>query len=70
VIRNVHERVVAMSPAQAWSLVERVAEPDGVLWPSDHWPPIRFDRPLTVGATGGRPGTVAAGKPTRSAQPT
>jgi hypothetical protein len=53
VIRNVHERVVAMSPAQAWSLVERVAEPDGVLWPVDHWPPMRFDRPLAVGAIGG-----------------
>ena len=52
-IRNVHERVVGMSPARAWELVERVAEPDGVLWPADHWPPMRMDRPLSVGATGG-----------------
>ena len=52
-IRNVHERVVAMSPTQAWELVERVAEPDGVLWPVDNWPPMRMDRPFAVGATGG-----------------
>lgn len=52
-IRNVHERVVALSPERAWELVSRVAEPDGELWPSDHWPPMRFDRPLGVGATGG-----------------
>ncbi|TDP97204.1 SRPBCC family protein [Labedaea rhizosphaerae] len=52
-IRNVHERVVGMSPARAWELAERVAEPDGVLWPVDHWPPMRMDRPLSVGATGG-----------------
>jgi hypothetical protein len=53
VIKDVHERTVPMSPANAWELVERVAEPDGVLWPADAWPAIRFDRPLAVGAAGG-----------------
>ena len=34
-------------------LVDSLASPADVLWPSRHWPAMRFDRPLQVGATGG-----------------
>lgn len=52
-IRNVHERVLSVSPDQVAPLIDRVAEPGNPLWPADHWPPLELDRPLGVGADGG-----------------
>ncbi|MEW6279588.1 MAG: SRPBCC family protein [Candidatus Eremiobacterota bacterium] len=47
---NLHERSL---PAGAGALIDSLAGPDDRLWPHDRWPPIRFDRPLQVGARGG-----------------
>ncbi|GAA3840548.1 hypothetical protein GCM10022243_03670 [Saccharothrix violaceirubra] len=44
-IENVHARQVPDAP----TLLDRMME----LWPADHWPPLRLDRPLGVGADGG-----------------
>ncbi|MGW7821961.1 DUF2867 domain-containing protein [Streptomyces puniciscabiei] len=52
-IRNVHERTIE-APAQAvGALLDRLSSPQDPIWPSPAWPPMRFDRPLGVGADGG-----------------
>ncbi|RZU53365.1 uncharacterized protein DUF2867 [Krasilnikovia cinnamomea] len=53
VIENVHERVLAAPTADVGRLLDRLGGPDDLLWPSPTWLPMRFDRPLGVGADGG-----------------
>lgn len=52
-VLNLHRRVLAASPADVWALVEKLGGPDDLLWPSDSWPRVRFDRALQPGARGG-----------------
>lgn len=52
-VRNVHERVIAADIDRVGALLDRLASDDDPIWPSPPWPPVRFDRPLSVGATGG-----------------
>ncbi|UVS78497.1 SRPBCC family protein [Actinokineospora sp. UTMC 2448] len=49
-IKNVHTRTVAEGVG---ALIDTLAGPDDRLWPHDHWPAMRFDRGLAVGAVGG-----------------
>jgi Protein of unknown function (DUF2867) len=52
-IRNVHERTIE-APAQAvGALLDRLSSPQDPIWPAPAWSPMRFDRPLGVGADGG-----------------
>lgn len=52
-IRNVHERTIE-APAQAvGALLDRLSSSHDPIWPAPVWPPMRFDRPLGVGADGG-----------------
>lgn len=57
-IRNIHERVVAADPAELAPLLETLGQPDDALYPP-LWKPMRFDRPVGVGATGTH-GTILA----------
>lgn len=52
-IVNVHERNFRCSPQQAAQLLDSLSSPSDMLWPSQHWPRMRLDRPLGLGATGG-----------------
>ena len=53
-IHNVHERLLAANECQVGELIDTLASGNGDrLWPGRHWPPMEFDRPLTVGAVGG-----------------
>ncbi|MCP2304350.1 hypothetical protein LV79_004057 [Actinokineospora globicatena] len=52
-IRNRHQRTLAVPPAHAAHLIDDLATPGGTTWPSQHWPALRLDRPLSPGATGG-----------------
>ena len=52
-VLNVHERSLRSSPDQAAPLLDSLASPNDVLWPSQHWPRMRLDKPLQLGATGG-----------------
>jgi hypothetical protein len=52
-IHNVHSRELPVPAAEAGRLLDRIASTDDPLWPAPAWPPIRFDRPLQVGADGG-----------------
>jgi hypothetical protein len=52
-VRNVHERLVELAPAEAGKLIDSLAGPGDRLWPGDRWPPMRLDPGLEVGARGG-----------------
>ena len=49
---NVHKRRLLTSPEDAWRLIANLGSKHEILWPH-HWAPIRFDRPLGLGAVGG-----------------
>ena len=52
-LRNLHERAFAASPEAAGRLLDGLSGHPDPLWPEGPWPPMRFDRPLGVDATGG-----------------
>jgi hypothetical protein len=51
-ILNVHERTLLTSAEDAWRLIANLGSKHDLLWPV-HWPKMRFDRPLGLGAHGG-----------------
>lgn len=51
-LTNVHRRTVD-DPAAAGELLQRVHEPESGVWPADAWPPLRLDRGLEPGSSGG-----------------
>ncbi|WP_067665194.1 hypothetical protein [Nocardia miyunensis] len=52
-VLNTHIRRIPVSAARAGALLDTLAGPGDVLWPSDSWPPLVLDRPLSTGAAGG-----------------
>jgi hypothetical protein len=52
-VRNVHEREFPLPLATVGALIDTLASREDRLWPTGKWPPMRFDRPLAVGAMGG-----------------
>jgi hypothetical protein len=52
-IRNVHERELPMSPRDAQAILRTLASEQDRLWPTQDWPPMRFDGGLQLGAHGG-----------------
>ena len=52
-VRNIHERLLSASAAEAGALVDGLGSSSDPLWPSQRWPAMRFDRSLAVGAVGG-----------------
>ncbi|MGW7487802.1 DUF2867 domain-containing protein [Streptomyces sp. NPDC054786] len=52
-VREVHARTVPAPAATVGALLDRLGGEDDPLFPTPAWPPMRFDRPLGVGADGG-----------------
>jgi hypothetical protein len=54
-IRSAHSRDLEAPPAAVGHLLARLGSDRDALWPSERWPgiPVRYDRPLAVGARGG-----------------
>ncbi|GAB2708183.1 SRPBCC family protein [Nocardia thraciensis] len=50
---NIHSRQLPVAQDEAGELIDALAGDGDRLWPQDRWPPMRFDRPLGVGAVGG-----------------
>jgi len=50
---SVHRRRVEAPVAAVGALIDTLASPGDPLWPYRHWPPMRLDRPIGIGATGG-----------------
>lgn len=57
-VRNVHEREIQAPAAAVGALLDRLSAEDDPIFPVPVWDPMRFDRPLGVGARGGH-GPVA-----------
>lgn len=52
-VLNVHERELEASASRVGALIDSLASPDDALWPTQSWPRMKFDRPLSTGARGG-----------------
>ena len=52
-IRNVHERTIPATLQTVGAMLDTLSGSADSVWPGEHWPPMRFDRPLGVGADGG-----------------
>jgi hypothetical protein len=52
-VSNIHERVLHASAEKVGALIDGLASAHDPLWPIDRWPPMQFDGPLGVGASGG-----------------
>ncbi len=52
-VRNIHSRLLQASPKEVLTLFKTLATTDDRLWPTDHWPPMRFRHGLVEGAKGG-----------------
>ncbi len=52
-VENVHERELPAQAAEVGRLLDRIGTTSDPLWPAPTWLPMRFDRPLGVGADGG-----------------
>ncbi|GGA60262.1 hypothetical protein GCM10011490_08050 [Pseudoclavibacter endophyticus] len=52
-IRNVHERALAVSAESVGALIDSLGSTGDRLWPGDQWPRLRLDRPIGAGAAGG-----------------
>jgi hypothetical protein len=50
---SLHRRTIDAPVEVVGGLIDTLASPDDRLWPHEHWPAMRFDRPLGVGAAGG-----------------
>ncbi|MFF0162567.1 SRPBCC family protein [Streptomyces sp. NPDC005263] len=51
-VLNVHQRTLPAAAGAVGALIDSLGGERDRLWPSD-WPPIRFERPLAVGLSGG-----------------
>lgn len=60
-IRNIHERIIDADPADIAPLLATLGQPDDALYPP-LWEPMRFDKPVGVGASGTH-GTISAYEP-------
>ncbi|WP_031469421.1 hypothetical protein [Sciscionella sediminilitoris] len=52
-VYNLHERRLPVPAERAAPLLDGLSGERDLLWPVEHWPPMRFDGPLAVGADGG-----------------
>jgi hypothetical protein len=52
-VLNIHERELRAEPEKVGKLIDSLSSPTDALWPKQSWPPMKFDRPLAVGAVGG-----------------
>jgi hypothetical protein len=52
-VLNLHECILETQISKAGELIDRLASENDVLWPVKKWSPMKFDKPLCVGASGG-----------------
>ncbi len=52
-VTNIHARLLDAPAGEIGTLIDGLGSADDRLWPHDRWPPMHFDRPLSVGAIGG-----------------
>jgi hypothetical protein len=50
---NIHHREYPVSPSEVGFLIDSLSSRNDLLWPHHLWPPMKFDKPLSVNAAGG-----------------
>lgn len=50
---NVHEQELPVAQEEASALIDTLASPTDLLWPTNRWPEMRFDQGLVKDAIGG-----------------
>lgn len=50
---NLHQRELPVPADYVGALIDSLASPRDALWPTKAWPPMKLDRPLCIGTTGG-----------------
>lgn len=53
VVLNQHFRRFHAPPETMGKLLDTLASRSDAIWPQERWPPMRFDGPIGIGATGG-----------------
>jgi hypothetical protein len=53
IVTNIHTRDLHAPLSVAKAFIDNLASDQDILWPRENWPPMRLDRPLSVGAAGG-----------------
>jgi len=52
-VNNIHSRLLQASKKEVLTLFKTLATTDDRMWPTDHWPAMRFREGLVPGAKGG-----------------
>lgn len=52
-VLNIHERELDATPERIGAIIDSLASEHDCLWPVHSWPPMKLDRPLGNGASGG-----------------
>lgn len=52
-VLNIHSRELPVPAEKVGALLDSLSSPDDLLWPKHLWPPMKFDKSLSVGARGG-----------------
>ena len=52
-VTNIHSRSYPVGDTEIGALLDSLASKEDRLWPHRTWPPMKFDSPLSVGASGG-----------------
>ena len=55
-VRNVHERLLAVPASWLGPLLDRLGGPDDLLWPAPAWAPMVLDGPVAPGVSGSHSG--------------
>jgi len=52
-VTNIHSRSYPVGNTEIGELLDSLGSKEDKLWPHRMWPPMKFDRPLSIGASGG-----------------
>ena len=52
-MQNIHERKISTSLMEVAVLLDSLASTSDRFWPHETWPPMKFNKPMQVGAKGG-----------------
>lgn len=52
-IINIHNRMINKPISEVAAVLNSLSSDNDQLWPHENWPPMKFDRDLSEGATGG-----------------
>lgn len=52
-VQNIHQRTISQPKAKVWLLMMTLSSDNDLVWPKEHWPGMKLDKGLVLGARGG-----------------